>query len=164
MSADDVFPDAQTRITFLDTLADQDAPTTDELDDGIDLNSRITADGLVGFEAQTAGVDSTPYDARFDTSNVGRVSFSGTKLTIKKKSTSDTAYDTLVYAAEGWIVIRRYVPTETVWTAAQKVEVYPVQFGETVLLPSDKGRVERFEVPVFITDRPSLRAVVAAGA
>lgn len=160
----DVLADGNTRVSFVPTIADIAAPTTTELDAGTDLQWVITADGLIGFEASTAEVDNSALASKFDTKDIGRGSFSGTMLRLKRQSGTDTVRETLVRGTSGYITIRRGVDEATAWTAAQGVEVYPVRIGTRRNLPPEMNSVEKYEVPTVITSEPELDAVVAAGA
>jgi hypothetical protein len=73
----DVFADAQTRVGFTSAIANIALPTTTELNAGILLHDVITDDGLVGFEATSAVIPTTPLSGQFDTNFPGRDSFSG---------------------------------------------------------------------------------------
>lgn len=156
----DVLADGNTRVAFVAAISNQASPTTVELALGILLQTVITADGLVGLEATTAEVDTTSLASTFDTKTIGRDSFSGTMLRIKKQTGTDTAYDTLVRGTTGFVVVRRDIVETTGWVAAQKVEVYPIICGQKKLLPPESNSVRRYEVPIMITAAPSLFATV----
>lgn len=158
----DIIVDGTVKVAFVPTVTDITGPTVAELTAGDDIDTFITADGLIGYEPETAEVDTTALSSTFDTKRAGRASFSGTMLRIKKQTGTDTAYDTLVRGTEGYIVIRRYVDASTAWTAADKVSVYPIQCGETKELAPEANTTARYEVPTMITLEPELRAVVAA--
>ncbi|MFG3710128.1 hypothetical protein [Micromonospora sp. NPDC047730] len=161
----DVISDGRTKVAFVDTIANLAAPTVAELDAGLELQHVITPDGLIGFEATTAEVANDSLASTFDTKTIGRDSFSGTALRLKKQSgASDEAYTKLVKGASGYVVIRRDEPEGDAWAASDAVEVYPVTCGQTRFLPPEANTVRRYEVPTMITDAPELRAVVAAGA
>lgn len=157
----DIYVDGNTRVSWVPTISNNAAPTTTELNAGFTLQAVITADGLVGFEASTAEVDTTALNSTFDTKNIGRDSFSGTMLRLKKQSSGDTAYTTLVRGATGYIVIRRDVTETTAWTSSQAVEVYPVICGQSKFLAPEANTVRRYEVPVMVTSAPTLRATIA---
>src|SRR2546421_722182 len=91
----------------------------------------MTPDGLIGFEPSTADVDNSALNSTFDTVTIGRDSFKGTMLRLKKQATGDTAYTTLTRGTAGYIVVRRYIDNATAWTSTQVVEVYPCIFGQT---------------------------------
>jgi hypothetical protein len=157
----DIYVDGFTRVAFVPTIASIAAPMTTELNAGVLLSSLITADGLVGFEATTADVDTTALDSTFDTKGIGRDTFDGTMLRLKKQDGTDTAYNTLTRGTTGYIVIRRDVTSSTAWTAAQKVEVFPVVCGRERNLAPEANTVRRYEVPTMVTSAPNLRATVA---
>ena len=157
----DVFADGNTRVAFVPAIASQVAPTTTELNAGTLLQSVITADGLMGFEATTAEVDTTSLASTFNTKTIGRDDFSGTGLRLKKQSATDTVFNLLTRGTSGYVVIRRGVAETTAWASTQLVEVYPVTCGQTKYLPPEANSVQKYEVPTPITAAPSLRAVVA---
>lgn len=157
----DIVVDGTTRVAYVPTISNNAAPTTAELNAGILLHSTMTPDGLQGFEAETADVDNSALDSTFDTVTIGRDSFSNTGVTLKKQTGTDTIYDTLVRGTLGYIVVRRYVAATTAWTAAQKVNVYPIVCGQTKEMAPEKNSVARYMVPTKITSSPTLRATVA---
>lgn len=156
--------DGKTKVSWVPTVASQTAPTVANLTAGTALEGVLTADGLVGFQPDTAEVDTTVLSSTYNTNLPGRASYSGTMLRLQKTSaTSDTLYDTtLVRGATGYIVIRRGITASTAWTANDKVEVYPVTCGETRNLDPEPNSVQRYEVPLFVSPEPTMRAVVAA--
>lgn len=158
----DIIVDGTVKVAFVPTIADISAPTVAELTAGDDIDTFITADGLIGFEPETAEVDTTFLSSTFDTKRPGRASFSGTMLRIKKQTGTDTTFDTLVRGTEGNIVIRRYTDASAAWASTNKVSVYPIQCGETKELAPEANTTARYEVPTMVTDEPELRAVVAA--
>lgn len=157
----DIIVDGKIRIFWVTTIADIAAPTTTELDAGIRLDNWVTPDGLVGFEGNTAEVDTTAINSRFDTKRPGRVGFEGTMLRLKKQTGTDTAFDTLVYEAEGHVVVRRDTLSDTAWASSDDVEVYPAVCGEARFLAPEANTVRRYEVPMMVSSQPELRAVVA---
>lgn len=157
----DIINDGMTKVWWVPTIANIAAPTTAELNAGMQLEHRVTADGLVGYEAETAEVPTDALNSTFDTKLPGRASFSGTMLRIKKSTGVDTIYDTLVRNAAGNVVVRRDTASATAWTVGDKVEVYPTTCGQTKLLAPEANTVRRFEVPTMISPEPNLRAVVA---
>ncbi|MFC6017801.1 hypothetical protein ACFP2T_16490 [Plantactinospora solaniradicis] len=157
----DSLADGRTRVTFAPAVANIAAPTTSEANAGVLLQTVITADGLVGFEASTAEVDTSALSSTFDTKTIGRDSFSGTLLRLKKQTGTDTAYTTLTRGTEGYLIIRRDVTESTSWSAAQSVEVYPVIVGRRRNLPPEANSVRKYEVPLMIHQDPNLDAVMA---
>lgn len=158
----DIPIDGKTRVAYVAAISNKAAPTVAELNAGILLQTIITADGLIGYEADTADVPTTSLASEFNTVTVGRDSFSGTMLRLKKQDGTDTVYDTMTKSTAGFIVVRRYVAQATAWAAAQKVNVYPIICGRERELAPEENTVGRYEVPTKINDEPVLRAVVAA--
>ena len=158
----DVFADGNTRVAYVPTIANIALPTTTELNAGTLLQSTLTADGLMGFEATSAEVDTTSLASTFDTKTIGRDSFSGTGLRLKKQTYgSDTIFTTLTRGQTGFVVIRRGITETTAWASSQAVEVYPITCGQTKYLAPTANSVQKYEVPTPITSAPNLRAAVA---
>lgn len=158
----DLFADGNTRVSFVSAISNIAAPTTGELNAGVLLQSFLTADGLNGFEATSAEVDTTALASTFDTKSIGRDSFSGTMLRFKKQTYgSDTVYSTLLRGTAGYVVIRRGVLETTAWTSTQAIEVYPIICGQVKYLAPTANSIQKYEVPTPITSAPNLRAAVA---
>lgn len=158
----DIPIDGKVKVWEVPTIADITAPTVAELDAGEQLEHMMTPDGLAGFEAETAEVDTSALNSTYDTKVPGRASFSGTALRLKKQSGTDAIYDTLVRDYQTHIVVRRDGSlASAAWAAAQEVEVYPVYCGEVKNLAPEANSVQRYEVPVFINPEPDQRVAVA---
>jgi len=157
----DIVSDGKTRVSWVTTIANIAAPTAAELTAGILLQSTLTADGLAGFQPETASVDTSSLASTFNTSVNGRTGFDGTMLRFKKQSGTDTIYDTLLRDVAGYVVIRTGITESTAWSASQKVRVYPALCGEVSHLDPEENSLERYEVPIAITATPNLRATVA---
>lgn len=158
----DSLADGQTRVAYVPSIASQSAPTTTELNAGILLQSLITPDGLIGFEPTTADVDTSALNSVYSTVDIGRDSFSGTMLRLKKQTTGDTAYTTLgTRGTSGFVVIRRSVAETTAWTSSQAVEVYPIKTGRRRRLAPEANAIEKYEIPMKIYQAPNIDAVIA---
>jgi hypothetical protein len=157
----DVFADANTRVGFASAIANIALPTATELNAGILLHDIITDDGLIGFEATTSAIPTTPLSGAFGTSYPGRDEFSGTMLRLKKQTATDTIFNTFVKYTTGFIVIRRGIAVTTAWASAQPVEVYPVTCGREKRLQPTGNSLEKWEMPLFVSSQPNLRAAVA---
>jgi hypothetical protein len=157
----DITADGKTRVYWVSTIANIQAPTTTELNAGIALHSTMTADGLNGFRPDTADVDTSALDSTFNTTVNGRTSFDNTMIRLKKQSGTDTIFTTLVRDTAGYLVVRRSVTASTAWASAQACEVYPALCGEVARVDPEPNTVERYEVPMKITSSPALRAAVA---
>jgi hypothetical protein len=157
----DITADGKTRVYWVTTIANINAPTTTELNAGIALQSTMTADGLNGFQPATADVDTSSLDSTFSTMVNGRTSFSNTSIRLKKQSGTDTIFTTLVRDTAGYVVIRRSIAATTAWASSQAVEVYPALCGEVSRMDPEPNTVERYEIPIKITSSPALRSAVA---
>lgn len=158
----DIIIDGRTRVAFVTSIANRNAPTTAELNAGTLIHDTLTADGLRGFAPETQPVDTSALSSTFNTKAPGRTDYSGTGLMLKKQSpTADTTYNTLIRDFSTNIVIRRGTSAATAWAAADKAEVYPVVCGEVQNQDPEPNSVQKYLVPVFISPEPSLRATVA---
>ncbi len=157
----DIVADGRTRVSWVPTIANIAAPTTTELNAGLLLQSLLTADGLAGFQPETAKVDTSSLASTFNTARNGRTSFDSPMLTLKKQDTGDTAYTTLIRDAVGYIVVRTSLTESTAYASTQAVRVYPVQCGEVQHVDVEENSLERYQVPLTITSTPNLRAAVA---
>lgn len=157
----DITSDGRTRVYWVTSIANINAPTTTELNAGIDLTSTLTADGLSGLNPDTADVDTSSLASTFTTNTNGRTSFSNTQLTLKKQSGTDTIFTTLVRDTAGFLVVRRSVAQATAWASAQGVEVYPALCEEGSRADPAPNTVERYMIGLKITSSPALRAAVA---
>jgi len=157
----DIPVDGKTRVAFVDAIADQAAPSVSELTGGLDLTFKVTRDGLMGLEPTTGEIDASSLGSTFDTKSIGISEFSGTGLRLKKQDGTDTVYNTLIRGKTGFLVVRRYIAATTAWASGQAVGVYPVICGETKELSPEKNTMARYEVPMMVSEAPTLRASVA---
>lgn len=157
----DLISDGKTRVAWLSTVANINAPTVAELTAGADYTKRITPDGLK-LDPSTADVDTSSLASTFDTKTVGRVGFD-TELTFKRGDTvgDDAPFTTLKYGVSGYLVVRRGVAYGTAWTTGQVVEVYPITCGEPQNSSPAANEVMKFVSPMKVTDAPATAAVVA---
>src|SRR5690349_24835710 len=151
----DIAGDGKIRVYWVTSISNQNAPTTTELNAGIDLTSTLTADGLNGFQPSTESVDVSSLASTFTANVNGRTSFDNTTLRLKKQSGTDTIFTTLTRDTAGYVVIRRSVTESTAWTTAQGVEVYPALCGEVARMDPEPNSVERYEIPLKITSSPA---------
>jgi hypothetical protein len=157
----DVFSDGNIRVQWVTAISNIALPTTTELNLGTRLDSTMTADGLIGFEAETQPVETTPLSGIFDTELPGRSKFSGNGLRLKKQNGGDAIFTLLAPNTTGFVVIRRSIAAATAYATGQKLEVYPSTTGVEKYLAPEANTVERYEVPIFVSSQPNLRAAVA---
>lgn len=157
----DLISDGKTRVAWLSTCANINAPTVAELNAGADYTKRITPDGLK-TDPTTADVDTSSLASKFDTKTVGRVGYDN-ELTFKRgdNPTDDAPYSTLKYGVSGFLVVRRGVDYATAWAVGQKAEVYPTTCGEPQNSSPAANEVMKFVSPMKVTDPPATAATVA---
>lgn len=152
--------EGNTKVAWVTTIADIDAPTVAELGAGTDLSQLLTKDGLQTPDTQNM-VDSSTLADTFDAQVVGSWG-GGINLTGFRDDTTDTLWDLAVYGTNGYLVVRRGIAYDTAWTAAQDVEVYPAEMHEPVPNQSGANEEVRFSLALAVTGQPSKRAAVAA--
>ncbi|MGW1931884.1 phage tail tube protein [Streptomyces sp. NPDC001919] len=157
----DLISDGKTRVVWLSTVANLNAPTVAELNAGADYTKRITPDGLK-LDPTTADVDTSSLASKFDTGTVGRVSFD-TEITFKRgdNPTDDAPFTTLKYGVSGFLFVRRGVDFTTAWTVGQKVEGYPMTCAEPANISPAANEVMKFTSKMKCTDTPATAATVA---
>lgn len=159
----DIIVDGFTRVDFVPTIANKAAPTVAELGAGTRIDQKLIPNGLEGFEASPGEVDNSAFSSTFDTKVPGVSSFSGTRLIVKKQTSTDTVHDALTtFNTAGYIVVRDAVAAGTAYAAAQKVCVYPVTTGAWSYMNRERNSVLKYWVAVPISDAPELEGVVAA--
>lgn len=157
----DLISDGMTRVYWVSSIANINAPTTTELNAGNDFTQRITPDGLK-LDPSTADVDTSSLASTFDTKTVGRIGFD-VELTFKRGSTGteDLPFTTLKYGVSGYLAVRRGVAYTTAWTTGQKLEVYPITCGEPQNSSPAANEVLKFVSPMKVTSQPSTNSTVA---
>ncbi|MEU9349029.1 hypothetical protein AB0D74_48315 [Streptomyces sp. NPDC048278] len=157
----DLINDGMTRVFWVSSIANINAPTASELTAGNDFTARITPDGLK-VDPSTADVDTSSLASTFDTKTVGRVGYDA-ELTFKRGTTGaeDLPYTTLKYGVSGYLAIRRGVAYATAWAAGQKAEIYPATCGEPQNTAPAANEVMKFVSPLKITSPPATAATVA---
>ena len=159
----DIIVDGMTRVAFVPSIANKQAPTVAELNAGTLLQSTLIPAGLEGFENSTAEVENTSLASTFDTRLPGRQSFSGTGLVLKKQDGTDTVFNLLTTPnTAGFIVIRDGVPESQAWAVGDKCEVYPVRTAaHSTLGRGEANSLLRYRVPTPVSAAPALKAVAA---
>lgn len=157
----DLISDGMTRVTWLTSVTNINAPTVAELNAGQELTDRITPDGLK-IDPTTADVDTSSLASTYDTKEVGRVGFE-TELTFKRGTTvqEDWAYQNLVKGLHGVLVVRRGIALDTAYAVGQQVEVYPTVCGERANVSPAGNEVSKFISPIKVYAPPATNALVA---
>ena len=155
----DIVNDGMTKVGFVPTISSTSAPTALELAAGQDLESYLTPDGL-GMEFGNDSIDVTALSSTYNAELPGRQTVS-TELTLKFQGDASVPFSTFASKPEGYIVVRRNLAATTAWTAAQTVEVYPVQIGTRRRMAPAANEVLKFTVQAFHTAAPVFGATVA---
>ena len=143
--------DGMIRVALVPTITSMAAPTVAELTAGVDLTPRLTPDGL-SVGSDTASVDNNKMTSTFNTQKAGRRSFTASVKYVRGTAAGETAIEAaLTYRATAYLVVRRDVAYSAAWTAAQKVEVYPVEVGEANPDSPAPDALQAVEVPLMIT-------------
>jgi hypothetical protein len=147
----DLINDGMTKVSWVPSIANINAPAATELTAGNDWTLRITPDGLK-TDPTTASVDTGSLGSTTDTATVGRVGYD-IEVTFKRGTTTqeNQPYTTLKYGVAGNVVVRRGVATTTAYAAGQIVEVYPVVCGEPMRIPPAANEVMKFTSPMKLT-------------
>jgi hypothetical protein len=157
----DLISDGKTRVYWVGSIANINAPTVAELNAGSDYTQRITPDGLK-LDPSTADVDTSSLASTFDTKTVGRVGFD-VEVTFKRgdPGVEDLPFTTLKYGVSGFLAVRRGVAYATAWAASQKAEIYPITCGEPQNVSPAANEVSKFVSPMKVTSAPATAATVA---
>lgn len=157
----DIIIDGLVRVSFVPTITSLTAPTATELNAGTLLHDTLTPDGVEGFDPDPGEVDNTAYGSTFDTKLPGTASFSGTRLTLKKQSGTDTVHATMTaFNTAGNLVFRYGFPKATTFAAADKVTIYPIRTGSWSYVPPERNTVLRYWVATPVTSDPKFEVAV----
>jgi hypothetical protein len=151
--------DGRVKVTWLNAVANVSQPTTTELNGGTALEGLITPDGL-DISSSTGKVKTSNLGSKQTTNKAGRKAYD-IKVMFHHDGVVDTAYNLLTYQTSGFLAVRRGIDKTVAWTAAQKVEIYPVDCAErNETKPSEDGTWD-FEVEMFTNADADTRAVIA---
>lgn len=157
----DLVSDGKIRVMWVPGaagIANIAAPTVAELNAGLRADTQMTPDGLTTNPA-TADVDTSSLSSTFDTKRSGRRGFTN-MIKVKRQDSADTLLTTMVYRANGFLVVRRNIDAGTAFAAAQKVEVYPSECGEPT--PGyGPNTIQTSEIPLLNHTEPNSNATVA---
>jgi hypothetical protein len=153
--------DGMIKIVFAVSVANKAAPTAAELNGGTDISNFITKDGLQ-VPANQNMVDNSSlaevYDAQVVGSFGGPITLTGIRDAV---AANDTAWNLFTYGLTGFIGVRRGIATATTFSAAQKVEVYPIMSADPLPVQTASNEQGRFTVTCAVTSQPNLKATVA---
>lgn len=145
-------------IGFAPAVADVSAPTVAELTAATDLTPF-----LITMDASTSGnqLPTPAFDTLFETSISGTVSSTFTAEFYRDDAT-DTAWDTLPRATDGFFVISRFGTNGAQPASTDVVEVWPVRVTSRSAVALANNDVQRFQITCAVTAEPDEDATVAA--
>lgn len=155
-------PDGNTLVYWVLAIANKAAPTVAELNAGTRVSTELTRDAGLDISWDQKMVDNASIEDSFDAEGVGTEGASLT-ATFFRNLGADTLFTTVfgTRATAGFWVVRPGVLVATVWTAAQKCEVYPSEMHRAVPIKLASNVKQQAMVKGGITSAPSLLAVVA---
>lgn len=156
-----------TRVAFVPTIADIDAPTIPELDAGTDISCDLTKDGL-NPGGSTNALDSGSLCSKVDSQEAGTVGYQmELKAYLYRDQDNNIVLDEGLWPLVNWgdrghIVVRRGPRFDAAWYTGQPVEVYKIQWGEPIPAASASNAQQTFTAPTFVQDA-NVKATVTAG-
>jgi hypothetical protein len=155
-----VIPNESSWIGFASSVASVSAPTAAEVAAAVDLTHYI-----ISINAATQGnqLPTPAFDSLFETTISGTVQSSFT-ADFYRDDTTDTAWDTLARATDGFFIISRFggAGTANLPVAADEVEVWPVRVTSRSMQNMASNQVMVFQVTCSVTAVPDEAATVAA--
>jgi hypothetical protein len=153
--------DGMIRAAFVPVLGDVDGPTVAELTAGVDLESRLTADGL-SIGSDTATIDTSKLNSTANSETIGRDSFTVSVTYVRGSGTeAEAVQEALIRGAAGYLCVRRDKVATLPWTAADSVEVYPVIWHRPNPATPAANALQTVEVGASVTDGNKVRSVDA---
>lgn len=151
--------DGVVRISWVQTISSLSAPTTTELNAGTVISSELQSlDTPLDGEA----VPSPDLSSAFRKTVAGTFGGEATGEFYRNDDGVDAAWALFSRNDTGYIVIRRFGGSDTAWTAADDVEVWPTRvITKSPAQMSADGSVQMFTVNFATLDEPTLNAVVA---
>lgn len=146
--------DGMIKVSWVPTIANIGAPTLAELAAGVDMECRLTPDGLT-TGAETAEVDSSKLCSTSNSAVVGRRTFTvGVKYVRGDDEEAQAVEEALVYGARGFLTVRRDLSATVDYAAAQKIEVYPAQVRQPNPDAPAANALQAVDVPMVVTKEP----------
>jgi hypothetical protein len=155
----DILADGTSKVYWVSTISNTSAPTTTELNAGVDLTPYITADGW-SVTTATAKVDVSALNSVDNLSIPGRRD-DDIEVTFKSQGDSAAPWTTFASRPSGYLVERVGVAYATAWTAAQKVRVFPCTAADRQRVPAAANELVKFTVPFMKTAAVVDQATVA---
>jgi hypothetical protein len=158
-----IIMDGYVKVWSVPTIANIAAPTTAELNAGINLGGLLTKAGLQGFEPDTPEVDTTALNSLYGTNEPGLAALpKGGLEFLALPQASETIRPLFVRGYTTNIVVRRQGTLETgAWAATNWVEVWPIKCGARKDGTFASNETQKFTIEVFFYIAPNQNAVAA---
>lgn len=152
--------EGKTRVFWVDTVSNIDAPTVAEITAGVDITTFLPKDGLAHNQTFSK-VDRSNLSSEFDAE--GQATWGiPSSLKILRDDVTDTAWDLFTtHATAGFLVKLPFKGTGAV-AAADVAEVYPCEASIAVPMGTAANERQMAAVDLAVTSEPSLSAAVAA--
>lgn len=147
-------PEGTVEFYWVTTLADYTAPTSTELNAGVDLTAFMAGDMVLPFGGQTA--DAADLSSRFNKTVPGDIGGDAGTFTIHKEKAAadDTAYTTLPQGTIGFIAVAtRGLAAAGTWAIADVADIWPAEVIANEIVYARNTSL-RAAVEVAITDVP----------
>lgn len=155
-------PEGTVEVFWVTTVANPAAPTSTELNAGVDITGALAGDLVLPFAGQTT--DAADMSSRFNKTAPGDFGGSEGTFTIhrEKASGDDTAYTTLTRGAIGYLAVaNRGLATPGTWAISDEVDLWP---AEILSRENQYARNQtlRAQIAFAITDVPTEEYSLAA--
>jgi len=158
----DIILDGKVKVWSVPTISNIAAPTTAELNAGVNIGQYMPKDGVKGFMPDTGEVDNTKLTSTYGTSRAGLGELKPGSLTFFRQTPTDTIWALFVYGYLTNIVIRRQGSLETAaWASTNQVEVFPIECGFRQDQDFAENELQKYMIQAFFYSAPNQNAVVA---
>jgi len=151
-------------LWYVATIAIYTAPTTTELNAGVDLTGFLTDGGLTTPFAGSV-VDGADMSSAFNKTSSG--TYGGQPLTAEffkdLVQGSDTAFTTLPRGTVGYFaIVRRPLAAKSTFAIADFVDIWPMDVITADDLPIQRNELQRFMTECAVTDVPAIDFALVA--
>lgn len=150
------------RAWYVPTISNTAAPTTAEVNAGVDLTPNMVRNGLK--TPQTAQlVDASDVSSLYNKTSRGTYGGDPVEITCYRDSVSgtDNAYTTLVPGTVGYLVVRRFGGSAVAIASTNKVEVWTIEVASRSMADIAENEDMQFTAVCAVTAAPVDTATVA---
>jgi len=156
--------DGNTKLVWVEALANFHAPTVAELNAGLDLSCLVTAADYQLGDATDGEINDPPLCSNQDVMAPGRTTYAG-QMNFFRWTTvpEDTAWTTFTQKGiAGYLIQRVGKASGDPWAAGDEVQVYQVITGTPAMLSPGQNAYHKFRQRFFVQESVDERAEVAA--